>query len=514
MTNPPSPRSLRKEEVERLVEELHDLIAGLHIGKIFDAALGNLRVVVGSGQRRRDLLVSLHPGTSRVVLWDEPPGAPSRPGELASKLRELISGTRIDKVDQPGGDRIMRFTLSCGGSPRIEREMIVELFGRQGRLLIIESRSRRVLLVVGRGGLGRGEPYKFPEPVASPDETVPAATLPFDPLQMIPESFRSGEAPLHRFLFETLDRAEKENLLHGKIRQQEQQLRRSRKLLRRRISQLKKDLESGQKWQQWQRQGELLKANLSKMSRGMKSIEVQDWYQDDAPMIELTLEEDRTPLQNIEKYFRRSRKGKRSLQILTERLDESESAVALMEEQLQKLSSLMLLEDLDEETVEAHCQSAAEVLKRHGKKRQVRKSPGDRRAATQQPKKFRVYRSREGLEILAGRSARENDDLSIRTARGNDLFFHMARRPGAHVILKVERGKTASPESIEDAAFVAAHLSGWRGPGAAVVHWTEAKYVRKPKGFPPGKVLIEREREFLVSTREGGLSTLTVEDSD
>ena len=47
-----------------------------------------------------------------------------------------------------------------------------------------------------------------------------------------------------------------------------------------------------------------------------------------------------------------------------------------------------------------------------------------------------------------------------------------------------------------------------------MVHWTEAKYVRKPKGFPPGKVLIEREREFLVSTREGGLSTLTVEDSD
>ncbi len=500
--------------MKRLVEELHDLIVGLHIGKIFDAALGNLRVVVGSGQRRRDLLFSLHPGTSRVVLWDEPPGAPSSPGELASKLRELISGTRIDKVDQPGGDRIMRFSLSCGGSPRIEREMIVELFGRQGRLLIIEGRSRRVLLVVGRGGLGKGEQYKFPEPVATSEETLPAATLPFDPLQLIPQSFRSGEAPLHRFLFETLDRAEKVNWLHGKIREHEQQLRRSLKVLRRRISQLKKDLESGQKWQQWQQQGELLKANLPRISRGMKSIEVQDWYQDDTPMVELALEEDRTPLQNIEKYFRRSRKGKRSIQVLTERLDESETATALLEEQLQLLSSLKSLEDLDEETVDTHCERASEVLKKYGKKRQGRKSAGKRGSDTQQPKRFRVYRSREGLEILAGRSARENDDLSIRTARGNDLFFHMARRPGAHVILRVERGRTAAPESIEDAAYVAAHLSGWRGPGAAVVHWTEAKYVRKPKGFPPGKVLIEREREFLVSTREGGLSNLTVEDSD
>ena len=124
------------------------------------------------------------------------------------------------------------------------------------------------------------------------------------------------------------------------------------------------------------------------------------------------------------------------------------------------------------------------------------------------------YRSREGLEILVGRSARENDDLSIRTARGNDLFFHIAGKPGPHVLLRVPRGEVASPESIDDAAYVAAYRSGWRGPGGVAVHWTESKFVRKPKGLPPGKVLIDREREHWVTPRENGLATLRNPEDD
>jgi len=61
---------------------------------------------------------------------------------------------------------------------------------------------------------------------------------------------------------------------------------------------------------------------------------------------------------------------------------------------------------------------------------------------------------------------------------------------------------------------VAAYLSGWRGPGSISVHWTEAKHVRKPKGFSPGKVLIEREREFRVTAREDGLSSLIPQEPE
>ena len=95
-------------------------------------------------------------------------------------------------------------------------------------------------------------------------------------------------------------------------------------------------------------------------------------------------------------------------------------------------------------------------------------------------------------------------------ARGNDLFFHIANRPGPHVILKVPRGRTAAPESIQDAAFLAAYLSGWRGPHETLVQWTEAKYVRRARGQKPGAVFLNRTRDHRVSYTPDLLARLVV----
>lgn len=507
-------RRLRREEVTRLIEELSELVVGQRIGKVFDAPGGNLRIVLGSGSNRKHLLISLHPETSRMILWSDPPSASPAPGELATALRELLSGARIEKVDQPGEDRVMRLTLSRGGKSAPTRELIVELFGRQGRLVVIEGESRRVLLVTGRGGVGRGDPYELPQRARAPDESGPAATLPFDPIDAIPIDQRGGEAPMHRWLFPRLEQQEHQYRLQALLRTEQQQLNRALKLLRRRTRKLDQDLEAGALWQHWLRIGELLKGNIPRLSRGMKSIEVQDWYQDGAPLVEIPLEEDRTPLQNIERCFRRSRKGKRSLEVLGERRAEALIAISELEPAVAAIESLQQQESLDQESVDQCCKEARELGRRYGKKRQQPRPQSKGPNKSPEAPRFRIFRSREGLEILAGRSARENDELSIRTARGNDLFFHIANRPGAHVILRIDRGRVAAPESIEDAAYVAAFLSGWRGPGAATVHWTEAKNVRKPKGLPPGKVLIQREREYRITPREDGLLSVTVLDPD
>ncbi len=82
------------------------------------------------------------------------------------------------------------------------------------------------------------------------------------------------------------------------------------------------------------------------------------------------------------------------------------------------------------------------------------------------------------------------------------------------MILRVPRGRNASPESIEDAAFLAGYLSGWRGPGAATVHWTEVKFVRKPKRAPVGTVLLSRDREYRVPYRPELLEKLVVDPAE
>lgn len=505
--------SLRKEEIARLVVELQELICGQHVGKVFDAPGGNLRIVIGSGSRRRHLLISLHPGTMRMVLWENPPKAPPRPSELVLQLRDLISGARVDRVDQPGGDRVMRLVLSYKNGSRISRQLIVELFGRQGRLLIVEGPDRRIQLVSGRGSLGHGQPYhpsKRPPDGATENVAVGSATLPFDPIQAIPVEYRDGEAPLHRWLGVRLEKQEQVCLLAGELRRHEQKLRRIRKTLARRLQKLETDLEASERWQEWQRQGDLLKSNLSLLNRGMESVEVPDWFQQGTPLVEIALESDRTPMENIERFFRRARKGKRSLKILTRRKDDTLVVLERLDRVVDAVADLDDATSSTDERVGKWCQEAQKLIRLHGKIRQ--RTRQDKSVAVAKKKdsatRFRTFRSREGLTILAGRGARQNDELSLRTARGNDLFFHVAGKPGPHVILRVNRGKTASPESIDDAAYVAARLSGWRGPGSLAVHWTEAKYVRKPKGLAPGKVLIDRHREHLVTPREDGISAL------
>ena len=508
-----APQGLRVEEIARLVAELEELINGERVGKIFDGPNGNLRIVIGSGARRRHLLISLHPGTSRMMLWEDPPEAPPPPSELAESLRELISGARIEKVDQPGQDRVMRLVLSAPRGSKNYRELIAELFGRQGRLLITEGRNRRILLVTGRGGISRGDRYlpgKSPDFASSNRQGETSATIPFDPIQLIPVEEREGEAPLHRWLAPRLEQQEQSRLLTALIRGHEQRLRRIRKTMTRRLKKLELDLEKSLNWEQWQKKGELLKGNLPSLRRGMETVEVQDWYQEGAPLVEIDLEADRSPQENVERYFRRARKGKRSITILTDRKMDTVATLETVEQAITAASELDDDHSSSDEPVVQWCQLAQELVQKHGK---VRPGAGLKKAGARTSKqeakvRFKTFRSREGLTILAGRSARENDELSIRTARGNDLFFHVAGRPGAHVILRLQPGKVASPESIDDAAFIAARLSGWRGPGTQVVHWTEAKNVRKPKGFPPGKVLIDRHREHLVKTREDGISAL------
>jgi len=452
-----------------------------------------------------------------MVLQENPAEAPSSPGEKITRLRSLLTGARIDKVDQPGGDRLMRLRLTFGPQRRNRRDLLLELFGRQGRLLVLEGKPARVRFISGRGGIGIGEPYQYPELPPSTEAQISGGvspTLPFDPGQLIPIELRSGETPFHHWLGSQLLQREERQILEGRLRQAQQELNRQRKVLKRRLDNLESDLQRSLDWEWWQKRGELLKSVLQQLKRGMPLIEVEDWYQSGSPKVEIELIPEKTPIQNVERYFHKARKGKRSIDQLTARTEETRNQCNALEALSKEGESIATAEPLSEEVVSDWVTRVGKWCRTYGKKRQIRHESRVKGKSSAESKPFIRYRSREGLEILVGRSARENDDLSIRTAHGNDLFFHVAGRPGPHVLMRVPKGSVASPESIADAAFVAAYRSGWRGPGGVAVHWTESRYVRKPKGLPPGKVLIDREREHWVTPREEGLAHLSADDGD
>jgi predicted ribosome quality control (RQC) complex YloA/Tae2 family protein len=100
----------------------------------------------------------------------------------------------------------------------------------------------------------------------------------------------------------------------------------------------------------------------------------------------------------------------------------------------------------------------------------------------------RRFRSSEGLEIFCGKHNLGNDYLLRHLARDNDLWFHSQGVPGSHVLLKVGRGGEAGPQSIMEAAAIAAHYSRGKGSTRVAVDYTRVKNVHRPRGAKPGMV--------------------------
>lgn len=111
--------------------------------------------------------------------------------------------------------------------------------------------------------------------------------------------------------------------------------------------------------------------------------------------------------------------------------------------------------------------------------------------------KIKKFLSSAGLEILVGQDDDSNDQLSLKIAETNDLWFHIAGAPGSHVVLRcAENG--GDKESIKEAAALAAYFSKMRKGGKTAVHYCLAGNVSKPRGAKAGTVTIRREKKILV----------------
>lgn len=521
----PAPRGLRPEEIALLVAQAAPVLIGGRVEKAFEDGPDAFILRLRAQGERYPLLFTTRPGFARFHVVEARTEATTvPPGERAMQLRELLTAGRVVGLDQPAGDRIVRLRLEVPRAGRMQaRDVVLEMFGSRGRLLVLDEPGHLVRFVSGRGGAEVGAAYRYPDRPPRSD----TLTAPFDPWRWLPDELREAPLGFHQALAAHMAAAE----LRAELLEEHARVERS---LRGQVQRqgvlckhLERDLAAAAGWQRHQQDGELLKAELGRLRRGMTQVEVIDYFDPAQGQRTIALDATLAPTENVEACFRRARKGRRGLIAVQERLAAAREQLARCEAALAELargvesfaaspgallpgggkgtaasgSTAMPAGDASQDSARAALARAAALIparrQRSGAPDSVRRSPAEA-AARRGP---RSYTSRAGQPILAGRSARENDELTLRIARGNDLFFHVAGRPGPHVILRVPRGTVAAPESIEDAAFVAAYLSGWRGPGSTRVHWTEVRWVRKRKGMPPGKVEVSREREFRVDFR-------------
>jgi predicted ribosome quality control (RQC) complex YloA/Tae2 family protein len=116
----------------------------------------------------------------------------------------------------------------------------------------------------------------------------------------------------------------------------------------------------------------------------------------------------------------------------------------------------------------------------------------------QYPPNVHEYELPGGWFVWAGKTARDNDKLSLRVARNEDWWFHLRGHPGSHVVLFVRDGQEPDKRTIEAAAAIAAWHSKQRGGGTVSVTGTRARFVKKPRGAKAGTVTIRKETVFKV----------------
>ena len=105
---------------------------------------------------------------------------------------------------------------------------------------------------------------------------------------------------------------------------------------------------------------------------------------------------------------------------------------------------------------------------------------------------YREYRTSGGLDLWVGRGAASNDELTFHIADPEDVWLHARDAAGAHVVLRWTRADPPPPRDLAEAAAIAAWHSKSRGSTVTPVDWTRRKHVRKPRGGPPGLVLVDK----------------------
>ena len=230
--------------------------------------------------------------------------------------------------------------------------------------------------------------------------------------------------------------------------------------------------------------GELILANINDLKKGMNSAKLQNFDGQMPEFTEVSLDPSKSISTNAEEYFRKYKKAVSSQKILTRRLEASKQKLTTLEKILATHAANS--EDLESELIKANI-IAAKTEKRQ-KKQIARRLP------------YRAFKTSDGWEILVGKSNKDNDELTFKIAAKDDFWFHAWQAAGSHTVLRLPN-KSAVPDkqALLEAASLAAFFSKARTSSKVPVAYTQVKFVRKPKNFPPGKVLVEKERQLMVS---------------
>lgn len=484
--------SLTAREIEDVVAELASL-AGARVGAVRVHAERALTLeLLGRGGEVL-LLLSAEPDVTRLHAARERPPQPASPFPFQPLLRREIEGARLAGVTTLPGDRVVALRFE---RPRGALELVAELTGRHGNLFLVGGdgliRASAGRNLSERRSLVSGAPYTPPTP---PPGGVDAAQR---RQRFTPEP--GAAFPLSAAIERAyLSREEERCLLEGRRRLREP-VRAALARVGRALLKLAGEAARVPAAEEDRRIADLLKSNLRLVRRGATTVTLTEWTEEGPREVTVAIDPALTPQANMERSYRRYRRIADSAARVAARAAEVGSREAALRTLLAE--------------IEAGQQGALPRLEKEARRLDAgpRLQAAPRRRTDEPALPYRTFRSASGPAILVGRGAAQNDALTKRVAKGNDLWLHARGLAGAHVVVRLERAKAPDQETLLDAAHLAVHFSDARGAPQAEVAYTRAKYVRKPKGAAPGAVTYSQEKVLLLRVEPSRTERLLSEE--
>lgn len=402
----------------------------------------------------------------------------TNPTSFVMSLRKRLANAHLESIEKIRNERILRFAFTAVDElgRAVKYTLIVQLTGRSSNLLLLDKNDFVLDSCRATTGTGQETASRYAPPVRS---SVPRKQLQTDVFSRGSFETLSESLDAH-FSSLSAEKAflSKANAARHKLKSE---ILKREKLARK----LNLDLKNHGDAETWKRLGDLLLANIANARREGDKISVIDYFDEKTPVVEIEVDNNISLTEAAEKFFKRYTKARNALAELSKRLDDLESQILNLKFQQENLEQA--ISEKDEQFLSDFLD---EKPKANSPKIKDKHAAGFSGA--------RQYTSSDGFEILVGKGSKDNDFLTFRVAKSSDLWLHAADYPGSHVVVKNPNRKEIPQKTLLEAAQYAAFFSRAREQPKVAVHYTQKKFVNKPKGAGSGLVSLSSFKTILV----------------
>ena len=481
---------MHEETLKEIVNELDKLLPGRFLGRVFQ--LSTLSLALDFGLKEHGyLFISIEPAAPRLYLIKRTARALEKVSlplfSFGQAMRTALGGGATQSLTKDANERVVRFSFDVtddlGDSHN--QVLVAQLTGRSANLFLLDAEGKIMQTWRTPHGAGQQVGDLYEPPSSQAGAGVPRTLKPHSETLLVREGAATFSEVTDRYYRELAIAHEFDSLAGNLVAQLRKEISRRKKLQ----ANLKKDLAAHGDPNEHKRIGDLLLANVANAKRVGNKVNLIDYFGEGTPTIEIEVDENLTLPQAAGACFSRYTKAKRAVREIGARLIQLEHELEELGEKLRKLEGAVTSRDLAAlAEFEEHKASPAPVRK---KQKASQTLPGMRR-----------YLSSDGYEVLVGRTARDNDQLTFHVAKPNDLWLHAGDYPGSHVIVRNSSRNEIPHRTIIEAAQLAAKFSQASKDSKVNIHYTRRKFLSKPKGSASGLVRLSSFKTITVEPGE------------